>query len=190
MMRKFLIVGLGNPGSEYQETRHNVGFKVLDALASASNTSFKEVRHGWQTEVKAKGRTFILHKPNTYMNLSGKAVNYWLQQEKLKSTNQLLVVTDDIALDFGTIRLKGKGSDGGHNGLKDIIATLGHANFPRLRFGVGAEFGKGRQVDYVLGEWNETEKKSLEERIEFAGKACINFGLMGLGETMNRFNGK
>lgn len=188
-MRKFLIVGLGNPGEQYEETRHNIGFKVLDALASASNSVFKEDRHGWKTEVKHKGRTFILIKPNTYMNLSGKAVNFWLQKEKLNQ-QQLLVITDDIALDFGTIRLKGKGSDGGHNGLKDIIAVLGNTSFPRLRFGVGNNYSRGKQADYVLGEWGEEERQTLKERIDFAAQAAINFGLMGLAETMNRFNNK
>ncbi|HLU85276.1 MAG TPA: aminoacyl-tRNA hydrolase, partial [Vicingaceae bacterium] len=139
---KYLVVGLGNIGSEYQNTRHNIGFMILDALAKASNIFFETNKLGDTATLKYKGRTFILLKPSTYMNLSGKAVNYYLQQEKINQEN-LLIITDDIALPFGTLRLKGKGSDGGHNGLKNIIQTLGNQNFARLRFGVGSEFVKG-----------------------------------------------
>ena len=149
---KYLIVGLGNIGPEYQNTRHNIGFKVLDAFAKASNTVFEDMRYGAVATVKLKGRTLILLKPNTYMNLSGKAVSYWMQKEKIELSN-LFVVVDDLALPFGTIRLRGKGSDGGHNGLKSINQLLGTQDYTRLRFGIGNEFPKGKQVDYVLGGW-------------------------------------
>jgi len=188
MVSKSLIVGLGNPGTEYHNTRHNIGFKVLDAWSRASNFSFEPVRHGWRAEVKWKGRPFVLIKPNTYMNLSGKAVSYWMQAEK-RSADQTLIVTDDIALPFGTIRIRKKGSDGGHNGLKDIIATLGHQNFPRLRFGVGGDFPKGGQVDYVLGEWTAQEEKALDSRLEVVLDAIRTFGVQGIGPAMNQFNG-
>ena len=146
---KYLIVGLGNIGPEYQNTRHNIGFKVLDAFAKASNTVFEDMRYGAVATVKLKGRTLILLKPNTYMNLSGKAVSYWMQKEKIELSN-LFVVVDDLALPFGTIRLRSKGSDGGHNGLKSINQLLGTQDYTRLRFGIGNEFPKGKQVDYVL----------------------------------------
>lgn len=188
-MKKFLVAGLGNIGDEYTNTRHNIGFLISDALAKASDVVFSSDRYAFRTEFKHKGRTFVIIKPTTYMNLSGKAVNYWLQKEKIPVEN-LLVVTDDIALPFGKIRLKTKGSDGGHNGLKDIINTLGSANYSRLRFGVGNEFGKGRQVDYVLGEWNEEESKTLQERIDLACDAIKSFGTAGAGHTMNNFNNK
>lgn len=188
-MKKNLIIGLGNPGAEYENTRHNIGFKILDAWAQASNFSFESDRYGMRAETKWKGRPFVLIKPATYMNLSGKAVNYWLQQEKIQPQN-LLVLTDDIALPFGKIRIKGKGSDGGHNGLKSIIQTLGNSNFPRLRFGVGDEFAKGKQVDYVLGEWSLAEEKLLGERIDLCIEAIKTFGVMGLNPAMNGFNNK
>src|SRR3989338_10036173 len=149
---KYLIVGLGNPGAKYAETRHNIGFKVVEALAKELGGSFSTQKVAEKAEVKYKGRIFILIKPTTYMNLSGKAVNYYLQQEKIPQEN-LLVITDDIALPFGTIRLKGSGSDGGHNGLKNIIESLGNANYARLRFGVGSEFVKGKQINHVLGNF-------------------------------------
>ena len=155
---KYLIVGLGNIGPEYQNTRHNIGFKVLDAFAKASNTVFEDMRYGAVATVKLKGRTLILLKPNTYMNLSGKAVSYWMQKEKIELSN-LFVVVDDLALPFGTIRLRGKGSDGGHNGLKSINQLLGTQDYTRLRFGIGNEFPKGKQVDYVLGEWSSEEEE-------------------------------
>ena len=186
---KFLIVGLGNPGSEYENTRHNIGFKVLDTLAESSNTSFKEERHAKVAVVKHKGRSFHLVKPTTCMNLSGKAVNYWLQQYKIDYKN-LLVITDDIALPFGNLRLRGKGSDGGHNGLKDIQAVLGRSDYARLKFGVGNDFPRGRQVDYVLSDWSSKEVETLKSRIEQAGKMVFAFGTMGLDRTMSDFNGK
>ena len=157
---KYLIVGLGNIGSEYENTRHNIGFLILDALAKASNIFFETNKLGSTATLKFKGRTFILVKPSTFMNLSGKAVNYYLQKEKIKQEN-LLVITDDIALPFGTLRLKGKGSDGGHNGLKNIIESLDNNNYARLRFGVGSEFSQGKQVNYVLSEFANEEQDQL-----------------------------
>lgn len=186
---KYLIVGLGNIGSEYVNTRHNIGFKILDAFANASNIFFEPNRYADTATFKFKGRTFILVKPTTYMNLSGKAVNYYLQKEKIKQEN-LLVVTDDIALPFGTLRLKGKGSDGGHNGLKNIIETLGNTNYARLRFGVGSDFNKGSQVNYVLGEWSNAESEALKERLDKAVDAIKAFGTIGLGRTMSEYNNK
>lgn len=186
---KYLIVGLGNIGSEYENTRHNIGFMILDALAKASNIFFEPNKLGSTATLKFKGRTFILVKPSTYMNLSGKAVNYYLQQEKIPQEN-LLVITDDIALPFGTIRLKGNGSDGGHNGLKNIIECLGNNNYARLRFGVGSEFVKGKQINYVLGNFAPEEQALLSERIQKATDAIKSFGTIGLGRTMSDFNGK
>jgi PTH1 family peptidyl-tRNA hydrolase len=186
---KFLIVGLGNIGSEYAETRHNIGFKVLDALAGASNLFFTTDRYGDVCELKHKGRTFILLKPSTYMNLSGNAVRYWLQQEKIPVEN-MLVVTDDLALPFGKLRMRGQGSDGGHNGLKHINEILKTTQYARLRFGISAEFSKGQQVDYVLGVWSEVEKETLKEHIDRSAKAVLSFGLIGLARTMNDVNTK
>lgn len=186
---KYLVVGLGNIGAEYENTRHNIGFMVLDALAKASNIFFETNKLGATATLKFKGRTFILVKPSTYMNLSGKAVNYYLQSEKIKPEN-LLVVTDDIALPYGTLRLKGKGSDGGHNGLKDIIKVLGKANFPRLRFGVGSDFVKGKQVNHVLGKFAPEEQEQLPERLEKASELIKAFGTIGINRTMSEFNGK
>lgn len=186
---KYLIAGLGNIGSEYAQTRHNAGFKVLDAFAGASNAVFVPSRYGAITEVRHKGRTFFLLKPSTYMNLSGKAVSYWLKAENIPLEN-LLVVVDDIALPFGAVRLRGRGSDGGHNGLADINATLGTDNYARLRFGVGGDFPKGFQVDYVLGEWSDEEQKTLPERLQVACDAVKAFGLSGLNFAMNNYNKK
>lgn len=186
---KYLIVGLGNIGSEYENTRHNIGFMILDALAKASNIFFEPNKLGSTATLKFKSRTFILVKPSTYMNLSGKAVNYYLQQEKIPQEN-LLVITDDIALPFGTIRLKGNGSDGGHNGLKNIIECLGNNNYARLRFGVGSEFVKGKQINHVLGNFAPEEQALLPERIQKAADAIKSFGTIGLGRTMSDFNGK
>ena len=186
---KYLIVGLGNPGSEYEETRHNIGFKVVDALAKELGDSFSLNKAAFRAEVKFKGRTLILIKPITYMNLSGKAVNYWLQAEKIEQNN-LLVITDDIALPFGKLRMKGKGSDGGHNGLKDIQAVLKTEVYARLRFGVGNDFSKGRQADYVLGEWNKEEQLALNERIQVAAEFIKSFSFVGLDMTMSSWNGR
>lgn len=186
---KYLIVGLGNPGIKYEETRHNIGFKVLDDLAKELDVNFSAERLGDIAIAKLKGRTLILLKPSTFMNLSGKAVNYWMQQEKIP-VERLLVITDDIALPFGKLRMKGKGSDGGHNGLKDIIAVLNSSVFPRLRFGVGSDFSKGRQVDYVLGEWSDEERNLLNERIDVSKEFIKSFATIGIERTMNFWNNK
>ncbi|MFY8137108.1 MAG: aminoacyl-tRNA hydrolase [Flavobacteriales bacterium] len=186
---KFLIVGLGNIGSEYENTRHNIGFKVVEHLASQGNASFTTGRYAAVCEMRHKGKIFMLIKPSTYMNLSGNAVRYWMQEEKIPLEN-VLVITDDLALPFGKLRMRGQGSDGGHNGLKHIQQILNTGSYARLRFGVGAEFSKGQQVDYVLGDWNDEEKKTLQERIEAAGKSVLSFGLIGLARTMNEFNTK
>lgn len=190
-MNKFLIVGLGNVGDEYANTRHNIGFRIVDAFAKTGNAPFRVDRLASVAEMKVKGKTFVLIKPSTFMNLSGKAVNYWMQAEKIKMEN-ILVVTDDIALPLGTLRMRSKGSDGGHNGLKNISALDGlqSQNYARLRFGVGNEFSKGKQVDYVLGEWSSEEEKILPLRIELACEMIKNFGLIGVEKTMSFYNGK
>lgn len=188
-MKKFLIVGLGNIGAEYVNTRHNIGFKVLDYLAKKENLDFQTVKLGSLAEYKFKGRSFFLLKPNTYMNLSGKAVQYWMEKEKIPLEN-LFVITDDLNLPFGTIRIKPKGSDGGHNGLKNINLVLNSNQYTRFRFGISDEFKKGKQVDYVLGEWNDTENNALPERLEIASEAIKSFGTAGLENTMTTFNGK
>ena len=186
---KYLVVGLGNIGSEYEDTRHNIGFKILDALAKASNIFFETNKLGDTATLKFKGRTFILLKPSTFMNLSGKAVNYYIQKEKIKQEN-LLVITDDIALPFGTLRLKGKGSDGGHNGLKNIILVLGNANYARLRFGVGSDFVQGKQINHVLGNFAPEETSLLPERLEKTTQLIKSFCTIGIGRTMSEFNNK
>ena len=188
-MKKFLIVGLGNIGSEYANTRHNIGFKVLDYIANQEGISFQTQKLGDVAELKIKGRTLLLLKPNTYMNLSGKAVKYWLEKEKIEKEN-LLVITDDLNLAFGTIRIKTKGTDGGHNGLKNIQLLLNSSEYPRFRFGISDAFKKGKQVDYVLGEWDETEKEQLKERLALSAEIVKSFALAGLNTTMNTFNGK
>ncbi len=186
---KYLIVGLGNPDEKYTETRHNIGFKVIDAFAKNSNAVFEHKRYADVTKIKHKGRIFVLAKPMTYMNLSGKAVGYWMKKEKI-SIEKTLIIVDDLALPFGTIRLKNKGGDAGHNGLKDIIITLGHSNFNRLRFGIGDSFSKGRQVDFVLENWTDDEARLLPERIDKMIAAVKNFGTIGMDRTMNYFNKK
>ncbi len=189
LMKKFLIVGLGNIGEKYEETRHNIGFKILDELALNEKITFESEKLGSISKFRFKGRTFILLKPSTYMNLSGKAVKYWLTKENIPLEN-LLVICDDLNLDFGAIRLKAKGSDGGHNGLKDINAVLQTQQYARFRFGVGAEFSKGRQVDYVLGKWDTDEIKQLPERLDKSIQLIKSFGTAGINITMNTFNGK
>lgn len=186
---KYLIVGLGNIGAEYAGTRHNIGFNVLDALAGASNAVFTTARYGDVAEVRHKGRTLVLLKPSTYMNLSGKAVRYWLEAERIPTEN-LLVVSDDIALPFGTLRLRPKGSAGGHNGLKNIAELLGTEEFARMRFGVGGDFPKGHQVEYVLGEWTAEERTALAERLPVFVDAVRSFVTVGCSLTMNAFNKK
>lgn len=188
-MKKFLIVGLGNIGPKYENTRHNIGFKIVEKLAEKQEAAFETQKLGDIARFRFKGRTFILLKPSTYMNLSGKAVNYWMQKEKISLEN-LLIVTDDLNLPFGTIRLKTKGSDGGHNGLKDIQAQLNTTNYNRFRFGISDEFSKGQQIDYVLGEWDEQEENKLPERLETSAELILSFGTAGVSNTMNAFNGK
>lgn len=188
-MKKFLIVGLGNIGADYHGTRHNIGFQLLDYFAKKEELDFETVRLGDMTTYKFKGRTFIFLKPSTFMNLSGKAVKYWMIKEKIPLEN-LLVITDDLNLPFGSIRLKAKGSDGGHNGLKDIQAQLNTTKYPRFRFGIGAGFGQGRQVNYVLGKWNEQENEQLPERMEKGYEIIKSFGTAGINRTMSEFNGK
>ena len=188
-MKKFLIVGLGNIGAEYVNTRHNIGFKILDYVAQKENLTFETAKLGTIAQYSIKGRKLILLKPNTYMNLSGKAVAYWLEKENIPKEN-LLVITDDLNLSFGTIRIKAKGSDGGHNGLKNIQLLLNSTEYPRFRFGISDAFKKGQQVDYVLGEWDEAEKEKLPERYKIAQEIIESFALAGLNNTMNSFNGK
>ncbi len=189
MSTKYLIVGLGNIGAEYVNTRHNIGFKIVDFFAKKEGIHFETVKLGALAEYKFKGRTFLLLKPNTYMNLSGKAVKYWMDKENIPLEN-ILIITDDLNLSFGTIRIKPKGSDGGHNGLKSIHATLNTTDYTRFRFGISDEFKKGKQVDYVLGEWDEDEKAKLPERLELASEIIKSFGTAGLENTMTTFNGK
>ena len=188
-MKKFLIVGLGNIGAEYVNTRHNIGFKILDYFANQESVSFQTQKLGDVAEYKIKGRTVLLLKPNTYMNLSGKAVKYWLEKENIDKDN-MLVITDDLNLSFGSIRIKTKGSDGGHNGLKNIQLLLNSTEYPRFRFGISDAFKKGKQVDYVLGEWSPEEKEALKERLSISTEIIKSFALAGLNNTMNLFNGK
>jgi len=187
-MKKFLIVGLGNIGPKYYETRHNIGFKIVDAFAEAQTITWSTDKLGDIAQTKIKGRPVILLKPNTYMNLSGKAVRYWMQKEKISLEN-LLVVTDDLNLDFGTIRIKTKGSDGGHNGLKDIQNHLMTSNYNRFRFGIGDRFSQGKQIDYVLGAWGAEEQKDLPERLDTSSKAIFSFISGDINTTMNTYNG-
>ena len=186
---KYLVVGLGNIGAEYADTRHNIGFRVLDALAEASNISFTTVRYGAMATLRHRGRTVLLLKPSTYMNLSGKAVRYWMEQERIPREN-LLVISDDIALPFGTFRMRKNGSEGGHNGLKNITELLGDNQYCRLRYGVRGEFARGPQVDYVLADFSDEEQKAMPERLKLFGDAVLSFVSIGPDRTMNTFNGK
>ena len=188
-MKKFLIVGLGNIGSEYVNTRHNIGFKILDYFANQEGISFQTQKLGEVAEFKIKGRTAILLKPNTFMNLSGKAVKYWMEKENIEKEN-LLIITDDLNLSFGSIRIKAKGTDGGHNGLKNTQLLLNSSEYPRFRFGISDDFKKGKQVDYVLGEWSSEEKETLKERLSISSEIIKSFVLAGLNNTMNEYNGK
>lgn len=189
IMKKYLIVGLGNIGDKYHNTRHNIGFKILDHFALKEELRFETQKLGDIATYKLKGRTFLFLKPNTYMNLSGKAILYWLTKEKIPLEN-LLVITDDLNLPFGSIRVKMKGSDGGHNGLKDTQDKLSTTKYNRYRFGISDAFGKGRQTDYVLGEWTTEENEKLPERLNKSIELIKSFGLAGINNTMNTFNGK
>lgn len=185
----YLVVGLGNIGFEYVDTRHNIGFSVLDAWAQASNTSFSTKRYGDVAEIRFKGHSFTLLKPSTYMNLSGKAVNYWLQQSKIP-VERLLVIVDDMALPVGHLRLRKKGSDGGHNGLANIAQMIGTESYSRLRIGIGSHIGYGSQVDFVLGKWTAEEKAELKPAIEKAIEVIKAFGTIGVDRAMNQYNTK
>lgn len=189
VMKKFLIVGLGNIGDSYVNTRHNIGFQVLDALAKDQEVSFETEKLGDIARFRFKGRVFILVKPSTYMNLSGKAVKYWMTQEKIPLEN-LCIVTDDVHIDFGTIRIKTKGSAGGHNGLKDIQEKLNSQQYNRFRFGIGGNYPRGRLADFVLSSWTKEEESQLIERIAMATKAILSFGSDGIRNMMNSYNGK
>lgn len=184
---KYLIIGLGNIGPEYALTRHNVGFMVLDRLLASFEKSFVLGRHAYSAEIKYKGKIITLIKPTTYMNLSGKAVNHWMKDLKIEQRN-IIVITDDLALPFGKIRLKPKGSSGGHNGLKNIEEVLGNSEYARLRFGVGDNFAKGKQVEYVLKEFSDDEKIQLPDILDKIGDACLSFCTNGIQNTMNNFN--
>jgi PTH1 family peptidyl-tRNA hydrolase len=184
---KYLIVGLGNIGDGYADTRHNIGFTILDAMAKASNVHFSDKRYGAYCSMKYKGRDFILIKPSTFMNLSGNAVRYWMQKEKIPLEN-LLIIVDDLALPLGSIRMRSKGGDGGHNGLAHISTTLSTRNYTRIRVGIGNNFSKGSQVEYVLGTWNEEEKRFLDKRISIVIDMIRSFGISGTELTMTAFN--
>lgn len=186
---KYLIVGLGNIGHEYQNTRHNIGFNILDAFAEASNIVFEDKRYGFVAEYRLKGRIFILLKPSTFMNRSGSAVGYWLKKSKLFSES-MLVLVDDVALPFGIIRIRPKGGDGGHNGLLNISQVIGTQDYARLRFGIGNNYQSGQQVDYVLNKWNEEEKAVLTEKLKTCCEIIKSFGTSGLELTMTQFNSK
>ena len=188
-MKKFLIVGLGNIGDQYQNTRHNIGFSILDHIASKNEGLWESKKLATRTVLKKKGRQFILIKPTTFMNRSGKAVRYWALKENIPLEN-ILILTDEIHLPFGTLRIKAKGSPAGHNGLKDIESELNTPNYARLRFGIGHEPKPFDQVKFVLDPWNEAEEKVLIQRIEKCGEAILSFGLEGLSTAMNRYNGK
>ena len=188
-MSKFLIVGLGNIGTEYVNTRHNIGFKILDFFARKEAIHFQDLKLGAVANFKFKGKSFILLKPNTYMNLSGKAVQFYMNKENIAKEN-VLIIADDLNLAFGSIRIRTKGSHGGHNGLKNINLVLNSQEYPRFRFGISDEFKKGQQIKYVLGEWSDEEKIQLEERMTIASEIIKSFGTAGLENTMTTFNGK
>jgi len=188
-MQKYLIVGLGNIGEKYRYTRHNIGFLAVEELVKKVDAQFKASNFGEVAQFKYKARPVTVLKPNTYMNLSGDAVSFWMQKENISIEN-VFIITDDLNLPFGSIRIRGKGSDGGHNGLKDIQNKLNNQNYPRLRFGVGNEFAQGNQVDYVLGVWSEEEIAKMPERLNTCVEAALSFIFGGLNNTMNQFNGK
>jgi len=184
---KYLVVGLGNMHPDYDDTRHNIGFEIVDMLAHKNDAKFKNDTLGDLCLIKHKGRFIHLLKPSTYMNLSGKSIKYWMTKHKIKPDN-LLVVVDDLNIDFGSIRLRGKGADGGHNGLKSIAQHLGSTKYPRLRVGIGDNFSKGRQVDYVLGKWSKKEIEGLTDIIDSSCEAILSYTSIGLSRTMNQFN--
>lgn len=186
---KYLIVGLGNIGEKYNKTRHNIGFDVADALVESLGGEFKPERYGAVAVCKHKGRAYIVLKPSTFMNLSGQAVRYWLNKEKLSPEN-MMVIVDDLNIDFGVVRIKAKGGAGGHNGLKSIEEELGHSKYPRLRFGIGDQYSKGAQVNFVLGKWSPAEAEKLPKVIKHSVGALKSFGFIGLARTMNQFNKK
>ena len=188
LMEKFLIVGLGNPGPEYHETRHNAGWMVIDSFAEEQGVTFEDKRYGYVAETSVKGRKLILLKPTTYMNLSGNAVRYWLEKENIPNEN-LLVIVDDLALPLGKMRLRGNGSNGGHNGLGHIQQLIGQ-QYARLRMGIGSEFNKGQQVDWVLGKFSDEDKKILQPCIDTAREIIKSFVLAGIQRTMNQYNKK
>ena len=185
----YLIAGLGNIGDEYEGTRHNIGFRILDALAKASNITFQDRRYGFISELSVKGQRLFLLKPSTYMNLSGNAVRYWMNEKKIP-IERLLIVNDDLALPVGSLRMKPGGSEGGHNGLRHITSVLGTNQYARLRFGVGNEYPKGGQIDFVLGRFSPEEEETIEPRIQLAGEMIVSFCLAGIQNTMNQFNNK
>jgi PTH1 family peptidyl-tRNA hydrolase len=189
LMAKYLIVGLGNIGDEYAGTRHNVGFMMVDAFARSVNAEWEDKRYGFVAKCRIKNAEIVLLKPSTYMNLSGNAVRYWLQQEKIPVEN-MLVLVDDLNLPFGTIRIRKQGSNGGHNGLGNIQSIIGTDAYARVRFGIGSDFNRGAQINFVLGEWTEEEKKSLPERIDKVVEIIPSFCLQGIDRTMNQFNNK
>jgi PTH1 family peptidyl-tRNA hydrolase len=184
---KYLVAGLGNIGDDYKNTRHNIGFMVLDAWVESSNISFIDGRYGSTATIKHKGRTFVLLKPSTFMNLSGNAIGYWLKKEKI-SVDNFIVVVDDISIPLGSIRIRPKGGDGGHNGLAHINSILGSGNYPRIRFGIGDDFSRGQQVDYVLGDWSEKDLEILKPRIDLTIEMIKSFGFIGLELTMTKYN--
>lgn len=188
-MNTFLIVGLGNIGSDYQKTRHNIGFTVLDALTKQVDISFSTLRYGDVAEMNHKGKKLVLLKPSTLMNRSGNAVRYWKKLRKISLQN-ILIITDDIHLDLGYLRIRKQGSDGGHNGLRDIQEKLGSNQYPRLRVGIGANFSKGRQADYVLSPWNSDEEHLLLSVVDRATRAVIDYATQGLEKTMSLHNGQ
>ncbi len=186
---KYLIAGLGNFGDEYLNTRHNIGFRILDALTHEANIKFEDKRYGFISEYRYRNRILFLLKPSTYVNLSGRAVNYWLKKKSVTIEN-LLVVNDDLSLPLGTVRLRPNGGDGGHNGLKNVIDILGHQNFARLRFGIGNNFPYGNQVNYVLSEWTKDEEAVLDKKIPLCLEIITSFVFSGLDYTMNTYNNK
>lgn len=186
-MDKFLLVGLGNPGEKYQKNRHNIGFRIADAFAKKYNSAFETIKHGDMSTLKIKGRSVWLLKPSTFMNLSGNAVRYYLLKHKIK-INNLLIFTDDLHIPFGKIRFRSKGSDGGHNGHKSIIQMLGDSNYPRLKCGIGNNFKTGEQSKYVLSDWSVEEEEQLNDFIDLAVDAITNFCILGINETMSKYN--